>query len=90
MFADVTKDKTIVEKVDYFVKRYYKKFEITPEKCHVNKDEYEANKEALDAVDFIEVIPDKDILLGHFWIGIEKMTFQDYSEIKDSGEEYEN
>lgn len=88
LYFDQSKEKTIVEKIEFFQNLYYMKYGVTPNKCHVNKEEYELNKDILSEIE-IEVIGDISILKDYFWLGIKDADFKFYSNIKANIKEKE-
>lgn len=88
LYFDNSKTKTIVEKINFFINMYKNKYGVTPNKCHVNKEEYEKNKEVLSEMT-IEVSPDLFILKEYFWLGVDKADFKFYSDIKANIKESE-
>lgn len=82
IYADSSSELNVVEKIKKNVEAYKEKYGVVPNKCHINKDTYENNEEELKQLNIIEVIPDKLILKNNFWIGNDRISSKEYSEIK--------
>lgn len=82
MYSDSSDQMTVVEKIRKYSSFYEKKYGISPDLCHLHPSLFDGiEKEERDNLG-VELVADDLILRNNFWIGVEKGTFQFYSDLK--------
>ena len=76
LWFDNDPGREVARKIEDAARRYKEKFGVAPNICYVNQAALDASELNLaqqgDQADVLRVVPVPNILLHHFWVGVEE------------------